>query len=96
MSEIEILRQLNNRYLNAAAPLLHDVSTVLFDSGMRPEECHRMRWENVTWVNGRNGTIRIAHGKSKAARRTLPMTPRVRQILQDRWEAAGRREEGWV
>ena len=83
-------------YLNAAAPLLHEVSTVLFDSGMRPEECHRMRWENVTWVNGRHGTIRIAHGKSKAARRTLPMTPRVRQMLEQRWEATGKPEEGWV
>ena len=37
-------------YLNAAEPLLHDVSVVLFDSGMRPEECHRVRWENITWV----------------------------------------------
>ena len=54
-----------------------------------------MRWENVTWVNGRHGTVRIAHGKSKAARRTLPMTPRVRRMLEARWEAAGRPEEGW-
>lgn len=83
-------------YLNAAVPLLHDVSTVLFDSGARPEECHRMRWEDVTWVNGRHGTLRIAHGKSKAARRTLPITPRVRQILESRWQAAQKPEEGWV
>jgi len=91
-----ISSQEESLYLNAAAPLLHDVSTVLFDSGMRPEECHRMRWESVTWVNGRHGTIRIVHGKSKAARRTLPMTPRVRQILEQRWEEAGRPGEGWV
>jgi integrase len=83
-------------YLNAAAPLLHDVSAVLFDTGVRPEECHRMRWENIAWINGRHGAIRIAFGKSKAARRTLPMTPRVRRILETRWNAAEKPEEGWV
>ena len=83
-------------YLNAAGPLLHDVSAVLFDTGMRPEECHRMRWEHITWVNGRHGTIRIPHGKSKAAKRILPMTLRVRQILEARWIAAEHPEEGWV
>jgi len=29
------------------------VATVLRDTGMRPEECYRLRWEYVTWVNGR-------------------------------------------
>ena len=83
-------------YLNAGQLLLHDVSVVLFDTGMRPEECHRMRWEQVTWLNGRHGTIRIAHGKTKAARRTLPMTPRVRGVLDARWIMAGKPEKGWV
>src|SRR5215469_8159018 len=83
-------------YLGASNPLLHDVSVVLFDTGMRPEECHRLCWENITWVNGRHGTIRIAYGKTKAARRTLPMTPRVRQILEARWQASEKPEEGWV
>jgi integrase len=69
---------------------------VLFDTGMRPEECHRMRWENLAWVNGRHGTIRTLFGKTKAAKRTLPMTPRVRALLEAHWEAAGRPEEGWV
>src|SRR5438477_5803802 len=31
-------------YLAVALPLLHDVSFVLFDTGMRPEECHCLRW----------------------------------------------------
>jgi hypothetical protein len=30
-------------YLAAALPLLHDVSTILFDTGMRPEECHSLK-----------------------------------------------------
>jgi integrase len=84
------------KYLAAAPSLLADVATVLVDSGMRPEECFRGRWENVTWVNGRFGTILVTHGKTKAARRVLPMTPRVRAILERRWEAAKKPVEGWI
>jgi integrase len=84
------------RYLNKAAPLLHDTATVLLDTGMRPEECHHMTWENLNWDAGRNGTIMIARGKTKAARRVLPMTSRVRLVLELRWEGAGKPAEGWV
>jgi len=38
----------------------------------------------------------VTHGKTKAARRLLPMTPRVRQILETRWNAHGRPSEGYV
>jgi integrase len=66
------------------------------DTGMRPEECFRLRWEAITWVNGRYGTLLVTHGKTAAARRTLPMTPRVRAIMESRWERAGGPAEGWV
>ena len=70
--------------------------TVLVDTGMRPEECFRLRWEAITWLNGRHGTLLVTHGKTAAARRVLPMTPRVRNILEGRWESAGKPLEGWV
>src|SRR5207253_11030348 len=73
------------RYFAAALPLLADVATVLADTGMRPDECYRLRWEDMTWVNGRNGTLLVTHGKTAAARRVLPMTPRVRAVLEARW-----------
>jgi hypothetical protein len=47
--------------------LLHDVSLVLFDTGMRPEECHRMRWESVNWSAGRHGMVLIEKGKTKSS-----------------------------
>ena len=84
------------RYLAAAPEPLASIATVLADTGLRPEECYRMRWEAITWVNGRNGTLLVTHGKTAAARRVLPMSPRVRAILETRWEAAGRPLEGWV
>jgi len=83
-------------YLAAALPLLHDVSIVLFDTGMRPEECHSLRWDHVSWDGGRNGTVLVVKGKTKAARRILPLSPRVRMVLENRWKLAGEPREGWV
>jgi len=84
------------RYLAAVSPLLGDVTTVLADTGMRPDECYRLCWEDVTWVNGRNGSLLVTHGKTAAARRVLPLTPRVRSVLEARWNAAGTPLEGWL
>jgi len=38
----------------------------------------------------------VTHVKTAAARRVLPMTPRVRGVLERQWESAGRPEEGWI
>jgi len=83
-------------YLGAAPEPLASVATVLADTGLRPEELYRLRWEFVTWDNGRHGTLLVTHGKTAAARRVLPMTPRVRALLESRWEHDGRPLEGWV
>jgi integrase len=84
------------RYLAAAPEPLASVAAILIDTGLRPDECYRLGWESVTWTNGRNGTILVTHGKTTAARRVLPLTLRARNILQARWEAAGRPGEGWI
>jgi integrase len=84
------------KYLAAAGESLSSVAGVLIDTGLRPEECFRLRWESITWLNGRHGTLLVTHGKTAAARRVLPMTPRVKTILLKRWEPAGRPAEGWV
>ncbi len=84
------------RYLSAAPKPLASIATVLADSGMRPDECYRLRWEAITWINGRNGTLLVTHGKTAAARRAIPMTARVRALLQARWEDAAKPSEGWI
>ncbi len=84
------------RYLASANSLLAEVATVLLDTGLRPEECYRLVWDSITWANGRHGTLLVTHGKTKAARRVLPMTPRVRQTLETRWKAKGKPTEGYV
>ena len=84
------------KYLSAAPEPVASIASVLCDTGLRPEECFRLRWEAITWVNGRNGVLLVTHGKTSAARRVLPMTPRVCGILETRWETAGKPAEGWI
>ena len=83
-------------YLTCAGELMADVAVVLIDTGLRPEENFRLRWESVSWTNGQQGTLQVTHGKTAAARRMLPLSPRVRVLLEKRWEAADRPAEGWV
>jgi integrase len=59
--------------------LLRDVATALLDCGLRPEECHRMRWEHV-----RKDTVYIPHGKTASARREIPMSERLAAVLKAR------------
>src|SRR5262249_35270087 len=61
------------------AYLLRDVATILIDCGLRPEECHRLKWENI-----RGGAIEIFVGKRKASRRRIPASARVLSILEMR------------
>ena len=82
------------RYLGAGSELLASMATVLIDTGMRPEECYRLRWESITWVNGRNGTLLVTHGKTAAARRMLPMTPRSQGHSRESLGARGKASRG--
>jgi integrase len=91
-----ITRDEEAKYLAAAPEPLASIAAVLADTGMRPEECFRLSWDAITWVNGRHGTLFVTHGKTAAARRVLPMSERVRTILEDRWERALKPVEGWI
>jgi integrase len=84
-------------YLANCLPLLQDVATVLFDTGLRPDELHRMEWPEISWpATGKRGAILVLKGKSRAARRLMPMTPRVHSTLVARWETQGKPTAGWV
>jgi integrase len=58
-------------YLAHASQPLYDVAKVMLDTGMRPEEVFRIRVENIDF---KQRPIFNPFGKSKAARRTIPMT----------------------
>ena len=72
-----------------------DLVTVLYGTGMRPGEAYRLRWEHVI-LSPRGGMIQITEGKTKAARRFLPMVPEVYEALKERRQAQSNPIEGWV
>ena len=68
-------------YLTQASQPLRDVSKIVLDTGMRPEEVFRMRTENLDF---KQKTIFNPYGKTKAARRTIPMTNEALSVLEGR------------
>jgi integrase len=81
-------------YLNDCAQPWKDCATIILDEGLRPGEVFALRWPHILMSDDGTGLIQIVAGKSKAARRVLPMTPRVQQLLRSRHETAGRPEDG--
>jgi integrase len=67
------------KYLEAAPPLLKDVATLLFDLGLRPEECFRLTPENY-----RDHIVTIFKGKGRGSRRRIPCSTRAIEVLDRR------------
>jgi integrase len=74
-------------YLAACALPWKDAATVFFGTGLRPSELFALRWEQLTFTSN-SGSIRLLEGKTRNARRVLPMMPSVRQTL---WSSIRRR-----
>jgi integrase len=83
------------RYVAECPQPWRDAAIIIRGTGMRPGEAFSLRWENVH-LNGTGGLIQVTDGKTKAARRMLPMVPAVYSALKAKWEASGKPEEGWL
>lgn len=66
------------------------VLLIMLDSGLRPGEIFRMRWENIHWDKW---LIFNPRGKSRKSRRYVPLTERVKAALLTRKPEGN---EGWV
>ena len=66
------------KYLMAASQPLQDFATVMADTGMRPDEVASIERRNV---NIDQNFILVPVGKTKAAKRKIPMTRRVRDLV---------------
>jgi integrase len=64
---------------------LKDVFLISQDSGLRPDEVIRMRWENILWDKN---LIFNPDGKTEKARRHVPLSDRVRDMLRARPQGA--------
>jgi integrase len=69
------------KYLTNATPLLRDVATLMLETGMRPEEVYAIRPENVDLMAN---TLQVPHGKTKAARRMVPLNAAAKAVLTRR------------
>jgi len=103
IAEVKVLKKREafprNRYmtpedeaalLKVASQPLRDVLTIAMDTGMRPFEIFRMRWEDVLW---NSMEIFIPKSKTKAGRRRVPISTRMSELLLKRFNKSG---EGWV
>jgi integrase len=76
-------------FREVSLPLRH-IATVILQTGMRPDEVFRMEVRNLDFARR---SIFNPSGKTKAAKRTIPMTREVFEILQARCKDAKGR---WV
>ncbi|MGH9406623.1 MAG: tyrosine-type recombinase/integrase [Terriglobia bacterium] len=68
-------------YFSTASPLLRQIARVIIDSGMRPDEVFRIERSNVDFERH---TVFNPTGKTRAAKRTIPITEEVCEILRKR------------
>jgi integrase len=83
-------------YLSACPQPWKDCATIMLDEGFRPGEVFALRWSHILLNKDGTGFIQIVDGKTKAARRILPMTARVYALLLTRFAVADKPEDGWL
>jgi integrase len=74
-------------YLAACPQPLQDIAFLMLESGLRIGETLQLEWADITLapVNGaRFGFLRVREGKSKNARRVIPLTDRAAAMLRER------------
>ncbi len=73
-------------YLTAATQRLREVGTLIINTGLRPEEAYRLRREDTHLVEG---YVHIPFGKTKAAKRDVPLNAEARKLLAERLAKPG-------
>jgi integrase len=72
-------------YLMAASQPLQDVARLILEAGMRPEEVYRIKRNNV-YIE--RGYLFNPYGKTKAAKRKIPLTAAAIDVLSKRLQNA--------
>lgn len=78
-------------YLAVCPQPLQDVAVLLLESGLRIGEALDLRWQDVVLeplAGSRFGYLRVTDGKSKNAKRTIPLTDRLGAMLIGRRAAS--------
>jgi integrase len=91
--EMTIPKELAEKIISIAPQPLKDVYTVLYDTGMRPEEVFRMDWGHVDW---KSNTYFNEIGKTDSSRRLIALSERILEALRARLKQRKRRGRAWV
>lgn len=92
LNAIEQLDQ-NRRYRRREPAPLKDVFVIMLDSGMRDGEVVAMCWEHVHWADGYYFN---PSGKTRKARRRVPLSERVISMLRTRYAIQKYPSSGWI
>jgi integrase len=85
--EFTLSHQQEALYLAMAPQPLKDVATLILDTGLRVGEVVALEWKEIHLepANGaRFGYLHVRDGKSRFARRNVPLTGRVRAVVERR------------
>jgi integrase len=82
------------KYLAKASENLRDATILAVDTGLRPNsELFPLKWADVDLTAG---VLHVRQGKTDSAQRSLPLTPRVAEVLQRRKRAAEAKDSAFV
>ena len=82
------------KYLAKASDNLRDAAILAVDTGLRPNsELFPLKWADVDLAAG---VLHVRQGKTDSAQRSLPLTPRVAEVLQRRKRAAEAKDSAFV
>jgi len=82
------------KYLAKASENLRDAAILAVDTGLRPNsELFPLKWADVDLTAG---VLHVRQGKTDSAQRSLPLTPRVAEVLQRRKRAAEAKDSAFV
>jgi integrase len=88
------------KYLAKASENLRDAAILAVDTGLRPNsELFPLKWVDVDLTarpESPLGVLHVRQGKTESAQRSLPLTPRVAEVLQRRKKAAEAKGSAFV
>ena len=85
--EFVLSHKMEALYLEMAPQSLCDVATLILDTGLRMGETLALKWSDIHLepANGaRFGYLHVRDGKSRFARRNIPLTTRARFVVERR------------